>query len=85
MNISSIRIYEDPAEIIKEAAPEYWESLSDAYRLELEHMNDFEEWKFAVIEVGPEVMVYVFSSIDGETSGEPMGINEFIENCVEGE
>lgn len=46
---ASVGIYDDPGELLKEEMPKFMEKLSATEVETLEHMNDFEYFRFLVI------------------------------------
>ena len=46
---ASVGIYDDPCNLLEEEMPEFMEKLSAAEVETLEHMNDFEYFRFLVI------------------------------------
>lgn len=76
--MNNICIYENPYDF----AVENWDgfdSLTEDQKLYLEHVNDFEEWNFCLIDY---VNVYVYSRIDGTVIGKFDTIDEFMESAM---
>ena len=78
-NIDNITVYDDPFAL----ADENWdgmENLTEDQRLYVQHVNDFEEWKFLLVNY---TQVIVFSGCDGFVCGKFETIDEFMENLME--
>ena len=80
MTIESIDTYTQAIEFFRDYAPEKLEDMDSETLCTLEHFDDFEAERIAVIN---GETVYIYDGLTGDTSGTPIAIAEFISGILE--